>query len=147
MNASDFELHPRLAADTFVLGDFPLSRLLLMNDAQYPWCILVPRRAGLREIFELSEADQQQLLRESSTLGRAMMQAFEGHKLNIAALGNLVPQLHLHHIVRQEGDAAWPAPVWGRLPPQAYAPAARQARVQALLSRLGLEFAPTALQT
>lgn len=137
MNVADFELHPRLAADTFVLGDFPLSRLLLMNDAQYPWCILVPRQAGLREIFELSEADQQQLLRESSTLGRAMMQAFAGDKLNIAALGNLVPQLHLHHIVRQAGDAAWPAPVWGRLPPQAYTPIAHEARVQALLSRLG----------
>lgn len=127
-----FELHPRLAADCQVLGDFPLSRLLLMNDAQYPWLILVPRRAGLREIYELAEADQQQLLRESTILGRALMAGFRGEKLNVAALGNLVPQLHLHHVVRHAHDPAWPAPVWGRLPARSYTDAERAARLQIL---------------
>ncbi len=117
---SNFELHARLAADCHVLADWPLSRLLLMNDAQYPWCILVPRQTDAREVHELAEDDQLQLLRESSRLGRAMMHAFKGYKLNVAALGNMVPQLHLHHIVRQQTDAAWPAPVWGKHAPVAY---------------------------
>jgi len=115
-----FALHPRLAADAIVLGDFPLCRLLLMNDAQYPWFILVPRRDGAREIYLLDEADQQQLWRESALLSRALMDAFGGEKLNVAALGNVVPQLHLHHIVRFASDAAWPGPVWGRHPPRPY---------------------------
>jgi len=127
-----FELHPRLAADTFVLGDFPLCRLLLMNDAQYPWFILVPRRDGAREIYLLDEADQQQLLRESVHLSRALMEAFRGDKLNVAALGNVVPQLHVHHIVRYKSDAAWPAPAFGGDPPPPYTPAAREQRVAAL---------------
>jgi diadenosine tetraphosphate (Ap4A) HIT family hydrolase len=141
--AAGFELHPRLAADTFTLGDFPLSRLLLMNDAQYPWCILVPRREGAREIYLLDAADQQQLLRESAQLSRALMEACRGHKLNVAALGNVVPQLHVHHIVRQPGDAAWPGPVWGRHPPRPYAPAERAAIVAALRARLPAELAWT----
>ena len=115
-----FELDSRLAADCHRLGSLPLCELLLMNDAQYPWCILVPRRAGIREIYELSAADQALLLAESVALGRALRAAFGGDKLNVAALGNVVPQLHLHHIVRRAGDPAWPAPVWGKLPPQAY---------------------------
>src|SRR3546814_9922882 len=89
-----------------------------MNDAQFPWLILVPRREALREIYELSLSDQQLLLRESSTLGLALMDMFVGDKLNIGALGNMVPQLHLHHIVRHVGDPAWPAPVWGRQAPR-----------------------------
>lgn len=125
-----FALHPRLAADTFTLGDLPLCRLLLMNDAQYPWCILVPRRDNAREIYRLDEADQLQLLRESAQLSRALMAAFAGHKLNVAALGNVVPQLHLHHIARYPGDPAWPGPVWGRHPPRPYTP---EERNQALL--------------
>lgn len=132
----DFELHARLAADCHVLADLPLSRLLLMNDAQYPWCILVPRRAGIREIYELSEVDQFALLQESSQLGRAMMTAFSGTKLNVAALGNMVPQLHVHHIVRYEGDPAWPAPVWGRHPTRPYEDAQRQSFVERLMPRL-----------
>ncbi len=116
----DFELHQRLAADTIVVGDWPLCRLLLMNDSQYPWAILVPRRVGLREAYELQTADQLQLLAESNHLGREMMQRFAGEKLNVAALGNMVPQLHVHHIVRSSGDPAWPAPVWGKHPAIAY---------------------------
>jgi diadenosine tetraphosphate (Ap4A) HIT family hydrolase len=106
-----FALHPRLAADTFVVGDLPLCRLLLMNDAQYPWFILVPRRDGAREIYQLADADQQQLLRESAALSRAAMAAFAGEKLNVAALGNVVPQLHVHHIVRGPHRDVAPAPV------------------------------------
>lgn len=119
-----FALHRQLAADCHVLGDAPLCRLLLMNDARYPWCILVPRRDEVREIYQLGAADRLQLLEESTTLGRALMQAFAGHKLNVAALGNVVPQLHLHHVVRFRDDAAWPAPVWGRLPALPYDDAA-----------------------
>lgn len=96
-----------------MIGGLPLSRLLLLNDVRYPWFILVPRREGITEIYQLDEADQQQLLHESSHLGRFLMESFNGDKLNIGALGNLVPQLHLHHIVRFTGDEAWPGPVWG----------------------------------
>ncbi|MDX5298341.1 MAG: HIT domain-containing protein [Gammaproteobacteria bacterium] len=117
-----FQLHERLAADTVYVANWPLCAVLLMNDAQYPWVILVPRRAGLRELHELAPADQQQFLRESCHLGAHLLADLGGDKLNVAALGNLVPQLHIHHIVRRVGDAAWPAPVWGRHPPQAYTP-------------------------
>ncbi|KAA0875107.1 HIT domain-containing protein [Nitrincola tapanii] len=109
----EFELHPRLAADTFALGDFPLSRLLLMNDAHYPWFILVPRRAGVTEIYHLSSQEQQQLILESSALSQTLADLFQARKMNVAALGNMVPQLHLHHVVRYEDDIAWPGPVWG----------------------------------
>lgn len=135
-----FALHPQLAADSRVLGRFELSLLLLSNDANYPWFILVPQRASIREIHELAEADQLLLLRESSRLGRALMAAFDGTKLNVAALGNMVPQLHVHHIVRYAGDPAWPAPVWGRVPAQAYSDEARAARIAALLPRLAPDF-------
>lgn len=116
-----WQLHPQLAADSCGVGDFPLSRLLLMNDAQYPWCILVPRIAGARELHRLDDADQLQLLRESTALSRGMEAVFAPHKMNVAALGNVVPQLHIHHVARYRGDPAWPAPVWGKHPPQAYA--------------------------
>jgi diadenosine tetraphosphate (Ap4A) HIT family hydrolase len=114
------EIHPRLAADCILLGRFPLSRLLLMNDSSYPWFILVPDRDGIREIYQLVEADRAQLLRESCALAEFLMQSFAGDKLNLAALGNQVPQLHLHHIVRYASDPAWPGPVWGRHPPVPY---------------------------
>ena len=114
------KLHPQLAQDCLRLGRFPLCHLLLMRDANYPWFILVPDRDDIREIHQLSEQDQHQLLRESMSLSRALEQAFTPDKLNIAALGNVVPQLHVHHIVRYRSDPAWPAPVWGRLPAKAY---------------------------
>jgi diadenosine tetraphosphate (Ap4A) HIT family hydrolase len=116
------EIHPQLAADCILLGRFPLCRLLLMNDSNYPWFILVPDRDGIREIYQLDEADRALLLRESCILSEFLMQGFAGDKLNVAALGNQVPQLHLHHIVRYETDPAWPGPVWGRQPPVSYAP-------------------------
>lgn len=132
-------LHSQLAADTLLVGDFPLCRLLLMNESRYPWCILVPRRSGAKELHRLDDADQLQLLRESTALARAMEAAFAPHKMNVAALGNLVPQLHVHHIARYRGDPAWPAPVWGKFPPQAYEPAAaaeRATRLRQLLPGL-----------
>lgn len=117
-----FELHPRLAADTVEVTRLPLCRVQLMNDANYPWLILVPQRTGIREIFELIDADQQQLMRESTFVARVMNDLFRPDKMNIAALGNVVPQLHIHHIARYQHDPAWPAPVWGQRPAQAYAP-------------------------
>ncbi|MEQ1440620.1 HIT domain-containing protein [Fontimonas sp. SYSU GA230001] len=134
--AAQFELHERLAADTVFVLDWPLSRVLLMNDARYPWVILVPRRSGIREIYELNPADQHTLIRESSAVGQAMMELFGGDKLNVAALGNLVPQLHLHHVVRRQTDPAWPAPVWGRLPPQPYTARALDETLQTLRAHL-----------
>jgi diadenosine tetraphosphate (Ap4A) HIT family hydrolase len=117
---SPFELHPRLRQDCLTLGRFPLCRLLLMNEARYPWCILVPERAGIREIFELSTEDRIRLVEESSRLARVLATVFAADKMNIAAIGNLVPQLHLHHVVRYRDDPAWPAPVWGRFDPMPY---------------------------
>jgi diadenosine tetraphosphate (Ap4A) HIT family hydrolase len=108
-----FQLDPRLAADTFLVGETPLSQVLLMNDARYPWLILVPRRSDVTEPFQLSEADQAQLWHESMRLGEAMKAHFAADKLNIAALGNQVAQLHVHHIARFHADDAWPGPVWG----------------------------------
>lgn len=113
MNPSAFAVHPRLAADTFDLGRLPLCRVLLMNDARFPWIILVPERPEVTEIHQLSDADQVTLIRESSLVAARMAEAFGADKMNVAALGNIVPQLHLHHVVRRRGDAAWPGPVWG----------------------------------
>ncbi len=112
----DFSLDARLNNDCITLGDFPLCRLLLMNDSQYPWLILVPRRAGATEIYHLSKEDQQQLMIESSEVSETLADAFGARKINMGMLGNIVSQLHVHHIVRQESDPAWPGPVWGKVP-------------------------------
>lgn len=114
------EIHPQLLKDCLVLGRFSLCHLLLMQDANYPWFILVPDRDDISEIYQLPGADQQQLLQESSVLAEALMEIFQGDKMNIAALGNIVPQCHVHHVVRYETDIAWPAPVWGKYPAKAY---------------------------
>jgi len=131
-----FSLHPQLASDCHLLGNLGLSQALLLDDSRYPWVILVPRRAGVREIFQLAAADRHGLLEESCLTGEFMMQAFAGEKLNVAALGNLVPQLHLHHIVRSSTDPAWPGPVWGHSPAVAYQPGALAQRL--LMIREGL---------
>lgn len=115
-----FTLDSRLQEDSLVLGDLPLCRLLLSKDANYPWFILVPRRADISEVFELEEADQQQLWVETTALAEALKDAFAADKMNVAALGNVVSQLHMHVIVRRQGDAAWPAPVWGKVPAIGY---------------------------
>lgn len=116
-----FQLDPRLQNDTISIGDFPLCRLLLMNDSTYPWFILVPRREESREIHHLSVADQAQLWQESSYLAGWMELTFNFDKLNVAALGNVVSQLHLHHVGRRAADPTWPGPVWGRYPAELYA--------------------------
>lgn len=108
-----FTLHPRLESDTTVLGDFPLSRVLLSKEALGPWIILVPRVDELREIHHLPEQDQFQLIRESSAVATLLENDYQAEKINVGALGNLVPQLHLHHIARFSDDIAWPGPIWG----------------------------------
>ncbi|WP_339338139.1 HIT domain-containing protein [uncultured Oceanicoccus sp.] len=115
-----FELHPQLAKDCIEVGDFPLSKVLLLNDSHYPWVVLVPRRENIDEIFQLSDEDQRQLLAESSTLSEAMATYFKADKMNVAALGNKVPQLHLHHIVRYKNDVSWPNPIWGAVAAKPY---------------------------
>jgi diadenosine tetraphosphate (Ap4A) HIT family hydrolase len=115
-----FQLDGRLANDTVRIASWPLCDLMLMNDSQYPWCILVPRVANLSEIFQLSQAQRQQLDIESTFLSKTLMDIFEGEKLNVAALGNVVKQLHIHHVVRYTNDPVWPAPIWGKLPVKAY---------------------------
>ena len=105
-----FTLHPRLAADTSFIADWPLCRVLLMEDARYFWLVLVPRRDGVTEITDLSAEDRALLMEETARAGQIVK---GGAKLNIGALGNLVPQLHLHVVARHSGDPAWPGPVWG----------------------------------
>lgn len=122
-------LHPKLAADTIDVGRLPLSRLLLMNDAAYPWFVLVPQRESVRELLELAEADQDLLMREMVAVSSAIRRGFRADKINMAALGNLVPQLHVHVIGRFTTDPAWPAPVWGR-PASPYPPEAAQTRIE-----------------
>ena len=109
-----FSLDPRLQQDTLAVGDFPLCRLLLMNDAQFPWLILVPRRADVSEVFDLDAADQLALWQETTALATVLKDGFAADKMNVATLGNMVSQLHMHVIVRRREDAVWPAPVWGR---------------------------------
>lgn len=115
-----FSLHERLRADTIELTRWPLSLVLLMNARQWPWLVLVPRRADIREIYELPERDQHALTAEIVRASRSLMQLVQPHKINIAALGNVVPQLHVHVIARFTDDPAWPKPVWGTVPPEPY---------------------------
>jgi diadenosine tetraphosphate (Ap4A) HIT family hydrolase len=124
-----FSLHPQLAADTVPVGDLPLSRVLLANDANYPWLILVPRLPALSEIIDLEQNAQVQLLAEIDAASNALKDLTACDKLNIAALGNVVAQLHVHVIARSQDDAAWPKPVWGTAPATAYAPAVREALI------------------
>jgi diadenosine tetraphosphate (Ap4A) HIT family hydrolase len=123
MTTPCFELAPELKRDCIELADWPLCKVLLMNDSQYPWFILVPRQANLKEVIDLSADDQIVYLKESAQLSQLIMQVFSPDKLNVAALGNMVPQLHIHHIARFTTDAAWPAPVWGKYPAQPYSDA------------------------
>lgn len=115
-----FVLDSRLQQDSIELGQLTLCSVLLSKDANYPWFILVPQRADVSEIFDLDEADQQQLWVETRFLAEALKSAYGADKMNVATLGNVVSQLHMHVIVRMRDDAAWPAPVWGRVPAKAY---------------------------
>lgn len=115
-----FELDSRLHNDTFFVCDLTLCRVLLMNDKQFPWLILVPMRNNLAEIIDLPEHEQQILLKESAKVSKVLQQVFAPFKLNVGALGNVVRQLHVHHVARFENDVAWPKPVWGNQAPVAY---------------------------
>jgi diadenosine tetraphosphate (Ap4A) HIT family hydrolase len=129
---NDFVLHDRLRADTILVTDWALSRVLLMNDARYGWLILVPRRAALTEIFDLA-ADERALLTEEIARASRLLKSLTGAaKINVGALGNLVPQLHVHVVARNPGDAAWPGPVWGHGTAEPYDSAAHDALLAAL---------------
>lgn len=131
-----FTLDTRLEQDTLLIGDLPLCRLLLSNDSNYPWFILVPRREGISELFQLDDCDQQLMWSETTALARVLKELFGAHKMNVATLGNVVSQMHMHVIVRYQTDAAWPAPVWGKLPAKPYA----EAQVSEIRSKLEQAF-------
>lgn len=118
--SNEFKLHEMLAKDCIEVFDLPLCKVLLMNDSQYPWFVLVPRVDRILDIYQLDWDDQIQFLNESSLLSEVLMGIFKGIKLNVAALGNMCPQLHIHHIVRFKEDIAWPNPIWGAYPTVAY---------------------------
>ncbi|WAK00707.1 HIT domain-containing protein [Methylobacter sp. YRD-M1] len=109
-----FQLHPRLQQDCIEIGRFELCRLLMMNDSQYPWFILVPEKVAMSEIYQLSKPERELLMEESGYLAENLAALYKADKMNIASIGNMVPQLHIHHIVRYQTDKAWPAPVWGK---------------------------------
>jgi diadenosine tetraphosphate (Ap4A) HIT family hydrolase len=138
MTALTFSLHPQLAADTTLVGDLPLSRVLLMNDANYPWLVLVPRLPNVTELIDLEENAQVQLTTEIARVSAMLKAATACDKLNVAALGNMVAQLHVHVIARRKSDAAWPKPVWGAAPAKAYEPAMRDTLIAELRRALGM---------
>ncbi len=127
-----FELHTRLREDCIPIGKLPLCHVLLMNDSNYPWLILVPRRQDIEEIYQLEAEDQEQLTWESSFVASRLAADFKADKMNIAALGNVVPQLHIHHVVRHQTDVAWPNPIWGHKPVLPYS----QSQLDELVQRL-----------
>ncbi len=133
---SPWTLHPQLAADTVPVGDRALARVLLAKDANYPWLILVPRRAGVSELIDLAENEQVELLGEIAAAAEALKETVPCDKLNIAALGNLVAQLHVHVIARTKNDAAWPRPVWGAVPPRVYGAGEMETLLEQLRARL-----------
>ena len=136
--ASAWSLHSRLKEDTIDIGDLPLSRVLVIKDAHYPWLLLVPRRPETIEIIDLDEVEQAQLMTEISRAARALKEITRCDKLNIAALGNLVPQLHVHIIARRSSDVAWPRPVWGVMPPLAHDTEEVQSFISALRRKIWL---------
>ena len=133
-----FVLDPQLDADTFAVCDLPLSAVRLMRDANYPWLLLIPRRPDLAEITDLPAADQRQLMDEIAQASEALKAVVPVDKINVAALGNVVRQLHVHVIARRRDDAAWPKPVWGAAPKKDYAAGAAEARAGALAAPLDL---------
>ncbi len=133
-----FALDERLARDTFVVGDLPLSRVLLMNDARWPWLILVPRREGLVELSDLDAADRARLIEEAARAALFLKAYAEADKINVGALGNVVRQFHLHIVARAIGDVGWPGPVWGSGRAQPYEEAKARALVAAAQAALGI---------
>lgn len=133
---TDHELDARLAADTVPVLDLPLSRLLLMNDRRWPWLILVPRRAGIVELFDLAQEDRHQLDREACEVAQALKTLTGAEKMNVATLGNSVRQFHLHVVARRTDDPNWPRPVWGFGEREPYAPSEAEALRARLLESL-----------
>jgi len=129
---SEFTFHERLARDTVPVADGPLSFVRLMNDRTYPWLVLVPRRSDLREMHDLTATEQGQLMVEITAASRCLERLFASDKINVGALGNLVPQLHIHVIARFTSDPAWPGPVWGVAPPEPYGSSDLATRVEVL---------------
>jgi|TARA_B110000495_G_scaffold203513_1_gene227610 diadenosine tetraphosphate (Ap4A) HIT family hydrolase len=117
---SNFVLHPDLERDGVLIGNFQLSRVLLINDSNYPWFVLIPEIPDTSDTIDLSKIEHERLWKESRIFGLAIMKLFNGDKLNVASLGNMTPQLHVHHIVRYQNDPAWPAPIWGKHPMTPY---------------------------
>ena len=138
MTEAGWMLHPQLQGDTSPIGDFALCRVLAINNADYPWLILVPRRAGVREIFELGPADCARLMEEIALASRALKAVTGCDKLNIAAIGNVVAQLHVHIVARWKDDPLWPKPVWGSAPARPGDAAAFARFLAAMSDRLGL---------
>jgi diadenosine tetraphosphate (Ap4A) HIT family hydrolase len=132
----NFELHPRLTADSFAIGDLPLCRVLLNNDARFPWCILVPRLAGLRDLHDVPASERLQLFAEIEQVSTTLQALGPTDKMNVAALGNMVLQLHVHVIARRTSDAAWPQPVWNAGAAQPYP--APPALIEQIAARLGI---------
>jgi diadenosine tetraphosphate (Ap4A) HIT family hydrolase len=137
-SSADWELDPLLERDTVAIGDMPLSRALLIKDATYPWLLLVPRRHAASEITDLDTIEQAQLMSEVAHAGRVLKELTACDKINVAALGNVVAQLHVHVIARSRGDAAWPRPVWNAVPPRSYDKDALDKRLAELRQRLTL---------
>jgi diadenosine tetraphosphate (Ap4A) HIT family hydrolase len=135
MSETGWSLHPRLRDDTIAVCDLALSRLLAMNDADFPWLILVPRRAGVRDIIDLG-SEQATLMDELALVSRALKDETRCDKLNVAAIGNLVPQLHIHIVARRVNDALWPKPVWGATAGRACDPAAMKQFIAAIRNRV-----------
>lgn len=131
-----WHLHPQLAEDTHPLAHLPLCDVRLMDDANHPWLVLVPRVPEAVELIDLAEEHQAQLMREVALASHVLRATMRPDKLNVAALGNMVPQLHVHVIARYRQDIAWPRPVWGNATSQPYAPEALVARVEALRAAL-----------
>jgi diadenosine tetraphosphate (Ap4A) HIT family hydrolase len=134
-----WSLHPQLQRDTVEIGDLPLCRVLASLDANYPWLILVPRLPGLVDVTDLDAAAQMQITTEIDLTARALKAATSCSKLNVAALGNMVPQLHVHIIARTATDAAWPRPVWGAVPAREYAPGKLKSFTDDIAHKIGLK--------
>ncbi len=134
----EFQLHPRLAADTLPVASLELSELLLMNDSRYVWLILVPRQTDATEVYHLSATQRNALMEEISRVAQVLAGDFGGDKINVGALGNLVPQLHIHVILRRHDDAAWPGPVWGQGQAEPYSAEAAAEGVKRLRESLSL---------
>ena len=136
--ANGFELDPRLASSTLALGDLMLCRLRLVDDSRFPWIMLVPRRPALREFIDMATTERTIVMEEIARVSRALQEVCGAEKLNVGALGNIVPQLHIHVVARFEADAAWPGPVWGKGTPVPYEPASAEAMLAQCRAKLGL---------